>query len=312
MDNIDTSSNAIWIGADNYEDWETSRPLLFREDMRDTFFRWFRIRPCDHVLDGGCATGVLTRFIAGGLTSGTVTGFDISPHFVDYGNHQIAQEGLSAKARIVREDGYALSFADGAFDVVVNHAYLGVLSDNAAGLRELIRVCKPGGHVSVSVSGRSFPDIHWAGDSPFEGEARLKELIAQNERAYQKITTSNVLKQDAYWHVYRFPRMLARHGLQDITIHPYASGFSYNDSYWSDAFKKYRIESGIGREIEILKKQREDSQYEEQDFSKRDFDELIGLYRQKQAYLLASMTDNDCWEWEAKLHYIVTGTKASL
>jgi hypothetical protein len=103
--------------------------------------------------------------------------------------------------------------------------------------------------------------------------------------------------------------MFAICGLNDITIHPYASGFSYNDNYWSQDFKEYRIKSGIGREIEILESQRKNPQFEEQGFSGEDFDELINLYRQKQEYLLICMTNNDCWEWDAKLHYIVTGTK---
>jgi hypothetical protein len=35
---MDKSSNEIWINADNYDDWETSRPILFRDDMREMFF----------------------------------------------------------------------------------------------------------------------------------------------------------------------------------------------------------------------------------------------------------------------------------
>ncbi|MCL2352771.1 MAG: class I SAM-dependent methyltransferase [Firmicutes bacterium] len=306
---VDTSSNAIWESSDNYEDWETTRPLLFRDDMRDAFFRWFRIKPSDKVLDGGCATGVLTRFIAKGLDSGTITGFDISQNYVDYGNQKIHAEGLSGKAKIVKEDGFALSFADDAFDAVVNHAYLGVLSDNMAGLRELIRVCRVGGHISTSVSSRSFPSIHWAGDSPFAGEPRLNDLIGKQERIYQKIATPVFFKQDAYWNGMRFPRMYAKCGLKGIEIHPYASGFSYNDSYWTDNFKKSRIYSDIGCEIAILEKQRVNPQYAEYGFTQEEFDELIALYRQKQDYLLSSMYDNDCWEWDAKMHYIVTGTK---
>lgn len=307
---MDRSSNEIWINADNYDDCETSRPLLFRDDMRDTFFKWFRIKPSDNVLDGGCATGVLTRFIARGLDKGTVTGFDISRHFVEYGNNKIKEEGLSGKAKIVLEDGFNLSFADNTFDVVVNHAYLGVLSDNVAGLKEMIRVCKQGGNVSASVSARHFPKINWDGDCPFRDNERLNELIERQEKVYKKITTASVLKQDTYWNVMRFPKMFAMCGLTNITIHPYASGFSYNDSYWSDDFKKYIIMKGIGREIEILEQQKENSLYAENGFFDNDFNELIELYKCKQNHLINNIHNNESWDWNASMHYIVTGTKS--
>lgn len=306
---MDRSSNEIWINADNYDDWETSRPLLFRDDMRDAFFKWFRIKSSDNVLDGGCATGVLTRFIARGLDIGTVTGFDISRHFVEYGNNKIKEEGLSTKAKIVLEDGFNLSFADNIFDVVVNHAYLGVLSDNVAGLKEMIRVCKQGGNVSASVSARHFPEINWEGECPFRGNERLNELIEKQEKVYSEITTASVLKQDTYWNVMRFPKMFAMCGLTNITIHPYASGFSYNDSYWSDDFKKYMIMSGIGREIEILEQQRQNPLYAENGFYDDDFKELIELYKCKQNHLINNIHNNENWAWNANMHYIVTGTK---
>ena len=307
---IDRSSNEIWENSANFEDFETSRPLLFRDDMREQFFRWFRIKPSDNVLDGGCATGVLTRFIAKGLDTGFITGFDISQNFVDFGNRKISEEGLSDKAKIVKEDGFSLSFPDNTFNAIINHTYLGVLSDITAGLNEMIRVCKPGGHIAASCSGqRGFTKVHWAGDSPFAGEIRLNELIDKREAAWQKVYSAATLKQDDYWIIMRYPRLFAKCGLKNITIHPYASGFSYNDNYWSDDFKKYRITSGIGREIEMSEEQRKNPLFAEHGFSTKDFGELIGLYRQKQEYLLASMNDNDCWEWEANMHLIVTGTK---
>jgi Methylase involved in ubiquinone/menaquinone biosynthesis len=306
---MDRNSNEIWINANNYDDWETSRPLLFRDDMKDMFFKWFRIKPSDKVLDGGCGTGVLTRFIAKGLDTGTIIGFDISNNFVEYGNNKIKEECLVDKAQIVQDDGFNLSFADNTFDVVVNHAYLGVLSDNVAGLNEMIRVCKQGGNVSASVSARSFPKINWDGDCPFQQKDRLNELIEKQEKVYQKITTSLVLKQDTYWNVMRFPKMFAMCGLTNITIHPYASGFSYNDSYWSDDFKKYLIVKGIGREIEILEQQRKNPLYAENGFFADDFNELINLYKLKQNYLIDCIGNNENWDWNATMHYIVTGTK---
>ena len=306
---MDKSSNEIWINANNYDDWEISRPLLFREDMREMFFKWFRIKPSDKVLDGGCGTGVLTRFIAKGLNSGTITGFDISRNFVEYSNNKVIEEGLADRANIIQADGFNLSFADNTFDVVVNHAYLGVLSDNVAGLNELVRVCKRGGNVSASVSARNFPKIKWEGDCPFEKNDKLNELINKHEKIYQKITTVTILKQDSYWNVMRFPKMFATCGLTNITIHPYASGFSYNDSYWSDDFKKFMINKEIGREIEILESQRINTLYAENGFFDDDFQELINLYILKQKHLFNIINNSESWDWNASMHYIVTGTK---
>jgi demethylmenaquinone methyltransferase/2-methoxy-6-polyprenyl-1,4-benzoquinol methylase len=98
---------------------------------------------------------VLTRFIAKGMENGTVTGFDLSRHYVEYGNERIRKESLSHKAKIVLDDGFNLSFTDDSFDAVVNHNYLSVLSEPYAGMLELIRVCKPGGSISVSTSASS-------------------------------------------------------------------------------------------------------------------------------------------------------------
>lgn len=307
---MDKSSNEIWVHAKNFDDWETSRPLLFREDMRDTFFNWFRIRPTDHVLDSGCATGVLTRFIARGLSTGTVTGFDISPHFVDFGNDKIKEEGLSDKAKIVLEDGFDLSFADNTFDTVVCHTYLGILSDPVAGLKEMIRVCKKGGNVSVSASAKNFPHIEWNGDCPFQENDKLIKLRNKQDRIYRKITNAIVLEQDSYWNMMRYPKMFAICGLTNIMLHPYAAGFSYNDSYWSDDFKRQKIMSGVGREIEFLEREKENPNYANNGFSNNDFEELILLYKQKQDYLLKNIYNEECWGWNASMHYILTGTKA--
>lgn len=303
---IDTSSNEIWECAENFDDFETSRPLLFRDDMRDQFFKWFHIKPSDTVLDGGCATGVLTRFIAKGLDTGSITGFDISQNFVDYGNRKIQEEGLSDRAKIVKEDGFNLSFADNTFDAVVNHTYLGVLSDVMAGLKEMIRVCKFGGYVSASCSSRGFPGVHWVGDNPFAGETRLNELKDKYGKAFNKMNTKQTLKQDEYWDVMRYPRLFSICGLTNITIHPYASGFSYNDSYWTDEFKEYIIKSNIKGEIESNRNSLEFTEY---GFSSQDYDEMVSLLQQKQEYLLFNMNNTDCWEWDARMHLIVTGMK---
>lgn len=309
---MNNSSNEMWINADNYDDFEMSRQRLFRDDMREIFFKWFRIKPEYTVLDGGCGPSVLTRFIAKGLDTGKITGFDISKNFVDYGNRKIAEENLTDKAEIVIEDGFHLSFPDNTFDVVVNHTYIGVLSDPVAGLKELIRVCKIGGTVSASASSRNFPGFGCDSDCAFYGNERIKELEKKSEEAWRKIYTSAELKQSEYWHAARYPKLFAECGLKNISIHPYASGFSYSDNYWSDEFKLYHIKTGFDRSIEMAEIYKKDARFAEHGFTKQECNELIKLYKGKQEYLINNLKDNQDWEWYAGTHYIVSGTKTQI
>ena len=311
----DTSSNSIWVDADCYDGFEMSRPQLFREETRDLFFTYFRIKPADDVLDAGCGPGVLTRFIAKGLTSGTVAGFDISKNFVEYGNNKIKDANLSHKAKIVLDDGFALSFPDNSFDAVVSHNYLAVLSDPVAGLLELIRVCKPGGNISVSsgVSGSTGTGASgghfWAGEYPLEGMERMKELMDKYNHAFSKVITTSSLKQSHEWPSGRYPKLFSNCGLKNTSIMPVGAVFAYNDNYWSDEYRINKITLDINDEMRIITENSQDPRFSENGFTNNDCDELVGLLRRKQNYLLENYRTDDSWEWSAGLSCIVTGTK---
>jgi len=304
----DTSSNSIWANADCYDGFELSRPQLFREETRDLFFNYFRLKPSDNILDGGCGTGILTRFIAKGLSSGKITGFDISKNFVEYGNNKIIEENLSDKAKVVLEDGFALTFSDDCFDTIINHNYLGVLSDPFAGLQELIRVCKPGGNISVSTTynGNS---ATWEGEYELEGINRLKELMDKYNQAYRKVITTSYLKQSQEWSSGRYPKLFSKCGLVNISIMPVGSVFAYNDNYWSDDYRIKKITVDINDEIRIITENNQNPMFCENGFSNQDCNELIQLLKRKQEYLLNNYRNDDSWEWTAGLSCIVTGTK---
>ena len=314
----DTSSNSIWVDADFYDGFELSRPQLFREETRDLFFNYFRIKPTDNVLDAGCGPGVLTRFIAKGLTAGKVTGFDISKSFMEYGNAKIKDANLSHKAEIVLADGFALHFPDNTFDAVVAHNYLGVLSDPVAGLRELIRVCKPGGNISISFgtsasTGTGAGGGHfWAGEYPLEGMARLSELMDKYNKAYRKVVTTVALKQSQEWPSGRYPKLFSKCGLTNISIMPVGAVFAYDDNYWSDEYRVKKITLDINDEVRIITENNQDLKFSENGFTSVDGEELVELLRRKQAYLLENYRTDDSWEWSAGLNCIVTGTKPRL
>jgi len=307
----DTSSNAMWENFDKYDGFELSRPQIFREETRPLFFEYFRINESSAVLDGGCGPGVLTRFIAKGLKSGTVTGFDISESFVRYGNERIAEQGLSDRAKIVKDDGFNLSFADNSFDAVVSHNYLGVLSDPIAGLTEMIRVCKPGGAVSVSASigGPGLAARSWEGEYQIGGIKKLKELYEKYSAACRKVFTAENLNQSAEWPAQRYPKLFSKLGLKNISIKAVGSSFAYDDAYWPDEYRVRKITADVNDEIRQITENAKEPGFAENGFTAEDGEEMVRLMRVKQDYLLANYKTDDSWEWHAGLSCIFTGIK---
>src|SRR5215510_4273080 len=84
-----------------------------------------RLAPDARVLDVGCGPGTITADLAALVPGGYVTGIDAAG------------------------DVYRLDFADGTFDVVHAHQVLQHLTDPVAALREMRRVCRPGGLVAA-------------------------------------------------------------------------------------------------------------------------------------------------------------------
>jgi len=101
------------------------------------------------VLDVGCGTGVVTRELARRVgPSGQVTGVDPSPVFVEVAERLRAEHALDNLTFAV-QDGRALPFADGAFDLTTAVTVLCHVPERADVLRELARVTRPGGTVLI-------------------------------------------------------------------------------------------------------------------------------------------------------------------
>lgn len=99
-----------------------------------------------HVLDAGCGPGLVACALAPFAT--TVTALDATPAMLTKARALAVERGL---ANVVLRQGTmeALPFADRTFDGVVTRYTFHHLLDPAAALRELVRVCRPGGRVVV-------------------------------------------------------------------------------------------------------------------------------------------------------------------
>lgn len=76
-----------------------------------------------------------------------IVGIDLSPDMLEKARNRVANEALDNVAGLYEMDAGHLTFADNSFDTVVAMYVLTVVPEPERVMRELARVCKPGGEV---------------------------------------------------------------------------------------------------------------------------------------------------------------------
>lgn len=314
MGKIDTSSNEIWKAWQSHEDFER-RAYRFTADMRPLFFKWLGIDADSRVLDAGCGTGVFARYLAVGMEGGHVTGFDINEGFIAYGRQKLRELGLENKVALTVQDGYSLSFADHRFDAVTNYTYVGVLSDPEAGLRELIRVCKPGGVVSCVIATNAIPPFSWQGDYPFDGADELQRLTETESRIFSKCARAATdLRQSAKWSAPRYPKLFSECALEHIRLYPFAYTLCYSDDSLPLEDRREMLACETESEFNWLASRYRDKRdiYMEHGFGDTQFERLTDLLKAKLAYIKTNFDADQSFEWRGGFNFIVTGVKPQL
>ncbi|KAI1502046.1 methyltransferase-UbiE family protein [Biscogniauxia marginata] len=125
-----------------------------------------RVRPGMQILDVGCGPGSITTDLATHvLQDGHVVGLDCNEDAI-VAAQELARDRNTPNVRFVVGDVLNLPFADGAFDIVHAHQVLGHLPSGdgepgpVRGLREMRRVCKPGGLVCAREAEWSSAVVH--------------------------------------------------------------------------------------------------------------------------------------------------------
>ncbi|MGI3784373.1 MAG: class I SAM-dependent methyltransferase, partial [Janthinobacterium lividum] len=119
------------------------------------------LRPTDVLLDVGAGPGTITADLAGRVAQ--VVGLDPAPAAVDAADALVAARGLT-NVRFELGDVYALEAADDTYDVVHAHQVLQHLGDPVAALREMRRVCRPGGLVAFRDA--DYATMTWFPETP--------------------------------------------------------------------------------------------------------------------------------------------------
>jgi demethylmenaquinone methyltransferase/2-methoxy-6-polyprenyl-1,4-benzoquinol methylase len=127
-----------------------ARLLSFGQDPRWRSFLVSRIPPEAHrVLDVATGTAAVAVELVRREPARTVVGVDQSPEMLAAGRERVAAAGLTDRIELREGRAEDLPFADGEFDAVTFTYLLRYVDDVPATLRELVRVVRPGGTVTM-------------------------------------------------------------------------------------------------------------------------------------------------------------------
>jgi arsenite methyltransferase len=126
---------------------------------RDRMLALHAWRGDEQVLDVGTGRGLMLVGAARKLSSGRATGLDVwnkqdlSGNSLQSTEHNLQLEAVTDRCSLVSESAQKMSFADGAFDVIVSNLCLHNIYDQAArdqACAEIVRVLKPRGIAIIS------------------------------------------------------------------------------------------------------------------------------------------------------------------
>ena len=120
------------------------------------------------VLDVACGTGVNFPYLP---NADALVGIDASPEMLEKADRRL--EELDLEGEVLEMDAQGLAFADDEFDTVISSLSTCTFPDPVAALREMDRVCEPGGRILLLEHGRSDVDAigrlqDWRAESHYE------------------------------------------------------------------------------------------------------------------------------------------------
>ncbi len=144
-----------------------------------------RLRPGLSLLDVGCGPGTITVDLAQRVRPGAVTAVEVTAAALDPARTEAAAHGVD-DIEFVVADAHGLPFDDDAFDVVHAHQVLQHVADPVQALREMQRVCRPGGVVAAR-------DADYAAFTWYPASSALDDWLA----LYRAVACGNGGEPDA-------------------------------------------------------------------------------------------------------------------
>lgn len=194
------------------------------------------LEPGMHLLDVGCGPGTITMDLAELVgPQGRVTALERTEGALDLARQEAARRGAT-NVDFVVGNVQALDLADDTFDVVHAHQVLQHVDDPRLALREMRRVCRPGGIVAARES--DYAGFVWHPET-----AELDRWL----EIYRRVARANDAEPDAGRRLLSWARAA---GFEDVT--PGSSTWCYatpeDRAWWGGLWADRVVDSDLARQ----------------------------------------------------------------
>jgi SAM-dependent methyltransferase len=194
------------------------------------------LRPGLSLLDIGSGPGTITAGLAARVAPGRVTALETSDAVLQHTRDEVASRGCGNVGFVVG-DVLGLDFPAASFDVVHAHQVLQHVADPVAALREMVRVCRPGGLVAARDG--DYGGFIWYPPSP--GLERWNEL-------YHAAARANRGEPDAGRHLLAWARAAGCRNVQ-VSSSTWCYGDPASRAEWGGTWAERIVSSDIAGQL---------------------------------------------------------------
>jgi demethylmenaquinone methyltransferase/2-methoxy-6-polyprenyl-1,4-benzoquinol methylase len=175
-----------------------------------------------HILDIATGTGDMAILAYELLNPGKITGIDISEQMLNLGRKKVEKEGLTQFIELLNGDSETINFPRNSFDAVMVAFGVRNFENLENGLKEMLRVLKPGGKLVVLEFSRPRIKVFRSLYNLYMGiiAPEVARWFSQNKKAYLYLNQSAKLfpeRQD-------FVNILKKLGYTDTEYQPLSAG----------------------------------------------------------------------------------------
>ena len=176
------------------------------------------------VLDIATGTGDFALLAAKILQPHSIVGADISEGMMQIAKQKVQAAGLTDIISFRKEDCMALTFTDNSFDAVIVAYGVRNYADLDRGLREMLRVLKPGGHAAILelAAPRRFPmkQLFWLYSHAWM--PMVGKLVSKDKRAYSYLPQT----MEAVPQGNKMKDIMEHAGFADVSFKAFTCGLS--------------------------------------------------------------------------------------